>query len=97
MTYHPRRDGRFLHSTEAIEHIEQHNCIRGCAVPDPKDIAEFGPGGACPILARVAAGDGEPISELDDQGRRIVCLARKVTHAVEPTPDVPSLPLWSDS
>lgn len=93
--YRSRRDGRFDHSSEAIDHIEQHNCVKGCAIPDPQDIREFGPGGNCPILVQVAIGDGEPIEQLDDRGRTIVCLARQVK-AEEP-PVVPSLPLWGDA
>lgn len=87
--YVSRRDGRFAYSFEAIEHVEHVNCSKGClsgAKPGSAEDKEFGPGGTCPILASVACGMGDVISELDDQGDRIVCLAR------QPRPSVPEPP-----
>jgi hypothetical protein len=84
-----RRDGRFHYSFEAIDHIEETSCSKGClsgAKPGSADYKEFGPGGNCPILASVAIGLGDVIPELDDQGDRIVCLAR------QPRPSVPEPP-----
>lgn len=76
-TYVAQRDHRFHHSSETIEHIEQHNCVKGCKVPDPADVAEFGPGGACPLLAQVSIGDGRPVEGLADDGQVITCLVRE--------------------
>jgi hypothetical protein len=72
VTYTPGR-GRFHSVTDLIEHIERNNCV-GCAVPDPKDIAEYGPGGCCSILAATIL--EEPMTELDDDGEIITCNQR---------------------
>lgn len=87
--YVSRRDGRFAYSFEAIDHIEDVNCSKGClsgAKPGSAEDKEFGPGGTCPILASVACGMGDVIPELDDQGDRIVCLARQPRTTVERPP-----------
>jgi len=77
VAYVARRDHRFHRSSDAIEHIEQHNCVKGCKVPDPAYVAEFGPGGDCPLLAQVSIGDGEPVLGLADDGQVIICLVRE--------------------
>jgi hypothetical protein len=74
MTYMPRRDQRFEYATNAIEHIEEHNCSKGCAVPKLKDVLEFGPGGACHLLAMIVA--EIEVQEMDDDGVTITCRAR---------------------
>jgi len=74
-TYIARRDHRFHYSSEAIEHIEQHNCVKGCKVP--AYVAGCGPGGDCPLLAQVSIGDGEPVLGLADDGQVITCLVRE--------------------
>ena len=75
VAYVARRDHRFHHSSEAIEHIEQHNCVKGRNVP--AYLAGFGPGGDCPLLAQVSIGDGEPVLGLADGGQVITCLVRE--------------------
>ena len=75
----PRRDGRFEYAHDAIAHVERTSCAKGCVrawQDGPDKVAEFGPGGTCGVLARVGLGDGEPVPELLDDGRRVVCEAR---------------------
>lgn len=78
--YIARRDHRFAYSTEAIEHVEQVNCSRGCrfgAAPGSPEHEEFGPGGTCGVLALVACGMGDEIPVLEDDGATITCTARE--------------------
>ena len=75
--YRSRRDQRFDHSSDAIEHIEAVNCSKGCKVPEPADIVEYGPGGNCLLLVTVSIGDGDPIPGLVDDGTTIRCTARE--------------------
>lgn len=72
--YVPRRDFRFDHASDAVNHIEFENCTHGCqrGSLDPEM-----PGGACEILARVSVGDGVAVPELRDDGTVITCLARE--------------------
>lgn len=97
------RDGRWHYSFEAVDHVEEVNCSRGCrwgAVPGSPEDEEFGPGGTCEVLARVSLGDGQPIPELDDRGDEVVCLVREPAsvvsspvHARGPVaPPVPAVP-----
>lgn len=89
--FRSRRDGRFNHSFEAIDHVEDTSCSLSCwrgAEPGSPEAVEFGPGGTCDVLARVAIGDGEPIPELDDRGDEVVCLVRLPLSAPRPVPPV---------
>jgi hypothetical protein len=72
--YRPGREGRFEYVTDLVLHIEEHNCAKGCRVPSAEDIAEYGPGGTCPVLAQLYA--EEPMVELDDDGTTITCNVR---------------------
>jgi hypothetical protein len=79
------RDGRWHYSWEAVDHVEETNCARGCrwgAAPGSPEDREFGPGGTCHVLARISLGDGDPIPELDDRGDRVVCLVREPASVV---------------
>lgn len=84
-----QRSRRFPRPTDAIAHIERHNCA-GCAIPVPADVLVFGPGGCCPIICAVAVGDGATITALDDRTGIIRCLARQENQ----TPAVDQLPLF---
>jgi hypothetical protein len=77
--YRSQRDHRFEHASDAILHIETVNCAWGCrrGAETAEELLEFGPGGTCGILAAVAAGTGEPVPELDDDGSQIECLVRE--------------------
>lgn len=73
------RDGRFYHASDAIQHIEDHNCRHGCkrGATTAVERMVFGPGGTCGVLASVAAGDGEEVPELEDMGDVVICTARE--------------------
>jgi hypothetical protein len=75
--YLPERDARFEHASDAVVWIESWNCSAGCrrGAESELELEEFGPGGTCDILARVAVGDGEPVPELRDEGNVVICLA----------------------
>lgn len=77
MSFVARREyppsGRWYYAGECVEHIEEHNCAKGCAVPRPEDL-HLGPGGCCPVLARVFL--EEPAEELVDDGAVVTCTAR---------------------
>lgn len=60
---------------DAVEHVERHNCSKGCAVPNPNDVAEHGPGGCCDLLASLFTGD--PISEFEGTPTHVVCHVRQ--------------------
>lgn len=77
--YRSQRDHRFEHASDVIQHIETVNCAWGCkrGAQTAEELLEFGPGGTCGILAVVAAGTGEPVPELDDDGSQIECLVRE--------------------
>jgi hypothetical protein len=93
--YVARRDDRFAHSFEAIEHVETTSCSRGClrgAAPGSADEREFGPGGTCAILAEIAIGLGEEVRELDDQGDQVVCLVREPRPIAPPPPRRETVP-----
>ena len=86
-----QRDHRFEYSGDAVDFIERTNCAKGCAVE--RDMpADFGPGGDCLILARVAMSDYEPIAELSDGGTWVRCEKRiplPPAPVVEPEPEPP--------
>lgn len=66
------------YGTDLIPIIEAHNCVKGCVSAGTQaDIAEFGPGGNCHILALVAAADGTPIPELDPRQEGPHCRTRQ--------------------
>lgn len=90
MTYTPGREERFEYIADIIAHIEETSCSKGCKVPDANDVAEFGPGGQCPILSRLYL--ELPVDELDDDGRDIVCQARQPLD--HPTVDPFTVPLF---
>jgi hypothetical protein len=74
------------HSSGLIAIIEDHNCVKGCTLSGTRAARrEFGPGGNCSILARVAIGDNEPIRELDPRREGPHCTAR----IPPPEPDPP--------
>ena len=73
--YRPTRDPRFAYAQDAIDAIEQANCVRGCRFA--VDATPEWPGGTCDLLALVSVGDGQPIPELDDRGEGIHCLRRQ--------------------
>jgi hypothetical protein len=58
----------------AVRHVEKYNCSKGCTVPTKKDIAEFGPGGCCPLLASLYTRD--PVPEFEGTDTHVVCHAR---------------------
>lgn len=62
------------YASGVVELVEKHNCSKGCTVPDPKDVAEFGPGGTCGLLALLFTGD--PIPEFEALPTHVVCHAR---------------------
>jgi hypothetical protein len=58
----------------AVRHVEEHNCSKGCTVPTAADIAEFGPGGTCSLLALLFTQD--PIPEFEGTDTHVICHAR---------------------
>ena len=76
------------YSSDLIEIIEAHNCIKGCAHSGTDhDREEFGPGGNCHTLAVVSMGDQEtPIPELDPTPDGPICRRRQdpATAGMEP-------------
>jgi hypothetical protein len=64
---------------DAVAHVERHNCAKGCAVPDPRDVAEHGPGGCCGLLAALFT--QEPIPEFEGTDAHVVCHARQPIEA----------------
>lgn len=86
--YVPRRDTRFEYAGQAVAYIERHNCARGCVNAGPDTSA--GPGGTCHLLAAVSMGDGPPIPEHRDMGRRIVCTAYTPLPAPEAPAELPA-------
>lgn len=76
MTYTPGREARFEYLEDTIDHIEAHNCVLGCKVPDPKEVTAdgFGAGGNCWVLAELFT--EEPMEQLDDDGTVITCKER---------------------
>lgn len=78
--FRSRRDHRFDHASDALDHIEETSCRLGCrrgAKSPAEEIDAGGPGGQCSILLDVLMGDGNPIPELSDDGDRVVCLVRE--------------------
>jgi hypothetical protein len=77
-THDPFVPGRGVYgwnyADDAVAHVEEHNCAKGCNVPNQEDIAEFGPGGACVLLAALYA--GEPIPEFEGTHTHVICHAR---------------------
>jgi len=68
------------HSSDLIEVIEAHNCVHGCLKSgSAAKRKEFGPGGNCEILARIAfwQSDDEPIREIDPRLSGPHCNARE--------------------
>lgn len=62
------------YADDAVQHVEEHNCSKGCNVPDDADVGEFGPGGSCGLLALLYTGD--PIPEFEGTDTHVVCHAR---------------------
>jgi hypothetical protein len=63
------------YATDLIRIIEQRNCVKGCThAGSPAEVAEFGPGGCCPILARTFTEDALP--EIDPRPDGPHCDAR---------------------
>lgn len=93
--YSSHRDGRWHYSFEAVNHVEETNCARGCRFGAPTgspEAEEFGPGGTCHVLAMVSLGDGQSIPELDDRGDHLVCLVREpASDLADRTPPRPPL------
>jgi len=87
MTYFPMRgDFGAEHATDLIPIVEATNCSHGCLkAGPPADIAEFGPGGNCHVLAMLMIG-GVPVEELTVVEDRIDCSARvdPATAGMEP-------------
>lgn len=79
-TWEPFVGGRgsygWNYADDAVRHMEEHNCSKGCTVPTEQDKAEFGPGGTCPLLAHLYA--DEPIAEFEGTTTHVVCHARQV-------------------
>jgi hypothetical protein len=71
------RESRLYYASDCIEHIEEHNCAKGCrlGLANPEAFADYGPGGSCDILARVML--EEPIPEIIDDGLILHCTARQ--------------------
>lgn len=74
-----RGDYGTYYSTDTIELIEEHNCVKGCTRSGTKaQRAEFGPGGNCHVLALVSLGDyGEVRPELEPRPEGPHCTARE--------------------
>jgi hypothetical protein len=76
-------------SSDLVELIEEHNCVKGCTLAGTlAERREFGPGGNCSILMRVATADtNDPIRELDPRREGPHCTAR--VEPPEPSPRTP--------
>jgi hypothetical protein len=59
-----RRESRWEYVGECVEHIEEHNCVKGCVWA----------GDACEILVRVVL--EQPVPEIEDDGSTLHCTAR---------------------
>lgn len=74
------------YSGDLVAIIEAHNCVKGCTrAGTAAQQAEFGPGGCCGVLARVALGN-QPVPELDPRPDGPHCTAREdpATAGMEP-------------
>lgn len=95
MAWRPGRGRYGEHSFETVEHIEKHNCSKGC-VRGARTRAqwdEFGPGGTCGVLAAVSVAV-DVVPELDDDGEKLTCSAFEAKPAPaprkrKPRPDPP--------
>lgn len=71
--------GRAWHyASDAIMHVERHNCAKGCVIAledGEANVDGFGPGGNCHVLATISVG-GVPVEECSDDGKRVICHAR---------------------
>lgn len=77
--YVSTRDGRFDHASDAIEAIEERNCVRGCVhgARSPAEAEDLGGwGGTCSVLAAVAVGGGNVVSAIEDRGDELICRRR---------------------
>lgn len=74
--FQARREDRWEYVSETVEHIEEHNCAKGCKRGlERAEGFEYGPGGWCSILAAVTI--EEPVAELYDDGEIVHCLVRE--------------------
>lgn len=62
------------YASDAVHHVEKHNCALGCTVPTRRSVREHGPGGDCHLLAALFFHD--PIPEFTD-GDYVTCHARR--------------------
>ncbi len=64
------------YSSDLIEIVERHNCVKGCTkAGSAAEREEFGPGGNCEVLAMIGA--DVPIPELEPRPAGPHCTARK--------------------
>lgn len=88
MVFRPRREGRWEYASDTVEHIERHNCRRGCVHGAERGSEEWlsvGPGGSCDVLARVFLEDEVP--ELNDNGAVVTCTAFEARPEPRPAPE----------
>lgn len=72
--YYPKRDSRFEYVFEAMSHIEERFCSRGCTKAEAAT-DEF-PGMGCPVMDKIML--EEPVVEIDDLGKDgLFCSARE--------------------
>ena len=69
--YIPRRDHRFEYVTEALEHIEETQCV-GCI----HNTGDEYPTSECPVVDAFNLGLEIPVPEFLDLGDHLVCTAR---------------------
>lgn len=71
--YHPVRDSRFEYVWDAIEHIEERNCSKGCVFAVAA--TEEYPGQGCELITKIMF--EEDVEEIDDRGYELFCTKRK--------------------
>lgn len=70
-------DRRWQDAGDCVDHIERHNCIRGCrrGMADAQLFVDLGPAGSCDLIRSVYR--GVPLLEFFDNGRVVQCLVRE--------------------
>lgn len=72
--YYPKRDSRFEYVWEALTHIENRFCSKGCR--KAVGATEEFPGMGCPIIENIMI--EQPVVEIDDLGKDgLFCTVRE--------------------
>lgn len=76
MAFKPGREARWHYADDTIQHIEEHNCIKGCQRPSIGSVTDEWPGGDCPLLAKVLLEESIDDEDMTDNGTVVRCWAR---------------------